>query len=96
MIECINVPDSRLESEYKKFLNSGSHFDLIRIIKTAYLRNKRRVDQKKKVGEKDLNYMQKAEKSLYGEFSAVLGISYDETKLYVERAVYNLVEKKKI
>ena len=81
-IEIIDSNDKYIESEYKKLLN-GTHEDLIKIIKTTYLRNKKRIDSKKKISDKDKNYFELAEKYLYTEFSIVLNKSFDETKKYV-------------
>ena len=78
-----NVPDKMLESEYKKLLTSGEREDLIRIIKTTYLRNQNRINDKKKIGEKDNNYFNLAEKKLYNELSVALNMSYDEIKEYI-------------
>lgn len=79
-----------IESDYKDLINSGNHRDLIKIIKTTYLRNNARLELGKKIGEKDMNYFQMAESLLYGEFSIALNMSYDETKKYVIDKVKNL------
>lgn len=88
-IEVIKSLDRTLENEYRMLLNSGTHEDLIRIIKTTYLRNLARVEQKKKIGDKDQHYFELAEKYLYQEFSIVLGKSFEETKKYVIASVEN-------
>lgn len=75
--------EKNIEQEYKKLLDSGSHEDLIKIIKTSYLRNKERTDNKKKISEKDKVYFKMAEKLLYNEFSVVLNTSYEDAKKYV-------------
>lgn len=72
-----------LENEYRSLFHSGKHEDLVRIIKTTYLRNKERIESKRNIGEKDKEYFNKAEKYLYNELSVVLGKTYDETKEYV-------------
>lgn len=73
-ISIIETDSKNIESEYKNLLLSNSCYDLIKIIKTAYLRNKERLDNKRKIGEKDDMYFKLAEKYLYSEFSFVLGI----------------------
>jgi CarD family transcriptional regulator len=88
--EIIESDNRLIENEYKKLMNSGEHEDLIRIIKTTYLKNKFRTDNNKKISEKDDFYFNQAEKCLYNEFSLVLGISYEEAKTYVINAVANL------
>ena len=82
-IKPIISTDRLIENEYRNLLNTNKHEDLIKIIKTTYLRNKERLDNNKKIGGKDDEYFKQAEKYLYSEFSIVLGMSYDETKKYV-------------
>lgn len=82
-IETIKSSDKLLEMKYKKLINTGTFEDLITIIKTTYLRNKKRVDDNKKISDKDNNYFLLAEKYLYNEFSIVLGKSIEETKDYI-------------
>lgn len=72
-IDLIVSDEKRLESEYKNLLNEGTHENLVKIIKTTYLRNKDRIDNKKKISDKDNHYFELAEKYLYNEFSVVLG-----------------------
>ena len=82
-IDIVNSDTKQLESIYKELLASGLHEDLIKIIKTTYLRNKERLDNNKKTTDKDNYYFNLAESYLYQEFSIVLNLSYDETKQYV-------------
>jgi CarD family transcriptional regulator len=87
-IEIIDgVPDKMLEQEYKRLISTGNHEDLIKIIKTTYLRNQARINDKKKIGEKDSNYFNLAESKLYNEFSIALQMSYEDTKKYIANAV---------
>ena len=88
-IEPVNSDTKSLEGIYKDLLSSGSHTDLIKIIKTTYLRNKERIDNNKKTTDKDNYYFNLAEKYLYQEFQIVLNLTYDEAKDYV----INKVEK---
>ncbi|MDD2434812.1 MAG: CarD family transcriptional regulator [Bacilli bacterium] len=81
-----------METDYKKLLSTDKHLDLIKIIKTTYLRNDERISSGKKIAEKDDTYFKLAEKKLYNEFSIVLGISYDEAKRYVIDKVSKLLE----
>ena len=77
------VNDKNIENEYKKCLDEFSHENLIKIIKTTYLRNKSRIDSKKKISDKDDMYFKMSEKLLYTEFSLALNMSFDDTKDYV-------------
>ncbi len=92
-VTVIKENNRMIEREYKKLLKTGQHLDLIKIIKTAHLRNKEREDEGKKTTEKDNKYIKLAEKSLYNEFSLVLEMSYDETKKYVSQEVTKILEK---
>lgn len=91
-IDIIKSDDKNLENEYKKLLLSGDLKDLIKIIKTTYLRNQNRLSSHKKIGEKDDNYFKKAEKLLYNEMSISLGLTYDETKDYIKNKVESLIK----
>ena len=82
-IELIDCNDRMIELEYRNLLATGNKEDIIKVIKTAYLRNKARLDNKKKISEKDMNYLEKAEKLLYNEFSIVLNLSIDATREYI-------------
>lgn len=91
-IKIVKANDDRLlEAEYIKLINSGEHEDLIKIIKTTYLRKEEKVNSGKKVGEKDKSYFKLAEKLFYTEFSVALGKHYQETKEYVENKVIELI-----
>ncbi len=82
-IEKIAVNERVLESAYKELLNSDKHEDLLRIIKTAYLRNDDISANVVKRGEKDKMYFRMAETMLYSEFASALGKSFEDTKVYV-------------
>lgn len=91
-IDIIKTCDKLIENEYKNLLNSGKLEDLVKIIKTTYLRNEDRIANHKKIGEKDDNYLKKAENLLYNELSISLGLSYDETKKYIYNTVESLLK----
>lgn len=82
-IEIISSNNKLIETDYKNLLLEGSHESLIKIIKTTYLRNQERLDDKKKISDKDEHYFQLAEKYLYNELSVVLNKTYEDTKKYV-------------
>lgn len=91
-IETIKINDKLIENEYKNLLNTGKLDDLIKIIKTTYLRNYDRISSHKKISEKDDNYFNKAENLLYNELSISLGKSYEDTKKYVIDKVESLLK----
>lgn len=78
-----SVNEKNIENDYKKCLDELTHENLIKVIKTTYLRNKMRLDSKKKISDKDDMYFKMAEKLLYTEFSLALNMSFDDTKEYV-------------
>lgn len=90
-IDTIDCSDRMIELEYRNLISTGSKEDLIKVIKTAYLRNKERLANKKKLSEKDVNYQEKAEKLLYNEFSVVLNKTFDQVKEYIINKVEALV-----
>lgn len=90
-IDILDINVKLLENEYKALLNDCTHESLIKIIKTTYLRNKERLDTKRKTSDKDEYYFALAEKYLYNELSVVLGMTFEEVKNYViERLNKNL------
>ena len=82
-IDVIAINDKLLENEYKKLLHEDGYDGLIKIIKTTYLRNSERINNKKKISEKDETYFNLAEKYLYNEFAVSMGITPEEAKEYV-------------
>lgn len=79
-VEILASLDKYFETVYKELLETEDLLDLVRIIKTTYIRNKNRVENGKKIGDKDNAYFEKAEKLLYTSLSIALGISYEECK----------------
>lgn len=75
--------NKQIENEYKRLLDTGELSDLVKIIKTTYLRNKERIINKKKISEKDDNYFNKAEDYLYTELGIVFNMSKEDIKEYI-------------
>lgn len=86
-VDVITSSDKNIENEYKNCLNTLGYDGLITIIKTCYLRNKNRLDNKKKVSDKDLYYLSLAEKYLYNELAISLNIEFDEVCEYVTKRI---------
>jgi len=89
-IEMLESKPANMKSQYAALLKSDDITDLICIIKTSYARNKERLDQHKKLASIDDEYLHKAEKYLYDELSASMGVSYDEAKEYFEKEVASI------
>ena len=79
----MDISSKALNNEYKELYQSGKLEDLVKIIKTTFLRNKLRKDNNKKISEKDNEWFNKAEKLLYNELSISFDKTYDETKEYI-------------
>lgn len=90
-IAALEDTDKMIENKYKELMKRGTHADLVKVIKTTYMRNKKREKNNKKISEKDSNYYNQAEKYFYNELSVVLGLSFEKTKAYIQK---RLEEKK--
>lgn len=66
----------------ERLLNDGSYESLCKIIKTIYLRNKDRLNKRRRITEKDTAYFERVENILYSEFSIALNMTYDDMKEY--------------
>lgn len=82
-----DINEKNIESKYKELLKTGNYEDLIKIIKTTYLRNEDRINNKKKISEKDDSFFKLAEKYLYNELSISLNMSVEEVKNYIFEVV---------
>ena len=79
--------DKLLEQEYKNCLKTSNCGDLIRIIKTIYLRKKKREEAGRKETAVDAKYFRIAEDHLYGELSVSLGMSRKNVENYITQAM---------
>ena len=64
-------------------MKTNNHEDLIKIIKTTYLRNELRLNQGKKITNQNQVYFNQAEIYLYNELGYVLKKDYEECKKYI-------------
>lgn len=89
-IDIIDSDERLIENEYKKLMMNGSYEDLIKIIKTTYLRNKKRLNNNKKIGDKDAHYFKRAEEYLYTEFGIALNMTNNEVRDYILDKINNI------
>lgn len=87
-----NIDDKYIEKAYKDLLYNGTQEDLIKIIKTTYLRNENRIKNNKKISDKDNDYFNKAEKYLYNELSIVYNMDFTETKNYIINRMKEIIK----
>ena len=87
-----DLNDKYIENTYKDLLNNPTYDNLIKIIKSAYIRNKFRTDNNKKTSDKDSKYFNLAEKYLYNELSVALGMNFEEVKNYIINRVQEIIK----
>ncbi len=75
------------EQEYKDSIKKCDCRELVRIIKTIYLRKKERLAKGKKVTASDEKYFRIAENSLYSELAVSLNMERDKVRDYVINSV---------
>ncbi|MCI6266097.1 MAG: CarD family transcriptional regulator [Erysipelotrichaceae bacterium] len=92
-ISPLKTNDKLLESEYRNLMKTNQHEDLIKIIKTTYLRSEDRKNQGKKVSEKDQLFFKQAETYLYTELAYSLKMSFEECKKHIILEVENSLRK---
>lgn len=83
-IESLWIPDEKKqENHYKDALRKCDCSELVKIIKTIYLRKQSRLVEGKKITSSDEKYFQMAEDRLYGELAISLDMDIEEVKEYV-------------
>lgn len=73
------------EQMYRECIKSNDCEELIKIIKTIYLRKQKRMQAGRKVTAVDAKYFHLAEDSLYGELAVALEMPKDEVESYITR-----------
>lgn len=87
-IEELWVTNERSREEmYKTCMRSCDCRELVKIIKTLYLRKQERQVQGKKITATDEKYLRLAEEHLYSELSIPLGIPKDGMELYISEYI---------
>ncbi|PHV69327.1 CarD family transcriptional regulator [Sporanaerobium hydrogeniformans] len=90
-IECLWITDEkRREIEYKEALRKCDGRELVKIIKTIYMRKQSRLAAGKKVTASDEKYFNLAEEQLYGEIAISLAMDKEAVKEFVIRRVKQL------
>ena len=68
---------------FQEILNSGDRGRLVRLIKTLYLRQQNRLEQKKNLLMSDEKFLKDAERILYEEFAYVLKLERDQVLPFI-------------
>lgn len=90
----LDINERNLEEQYKSLLQGSTIKDLIKIIKTTYIRNEIRKSNHKPLSDKDTNYQELAEQFLFNEIAYAMNISYDAAKELVFNKLANIVDLK--
>ena len=83
-VEPIWIKDvKQRRKKFKELLKTGRCRDLLRVIKTIYLKTKERKNQGQKITVTDKEILETAKKQLYDEFSFVLNIPIKQVESYI-------------
>ena len=87
--------DIRLLSErYRACLRTHDNDDLIRLIKSVYLKNERAIHAGRHMGQIDQQYMKRAEKLLYGELAVALDMPFEQVQPYIKKRIREIEKQK--
>ena len=79
--------DIRRKEEYSRIIKDADKREIIRLIKTLYLRRKELAEIGKKLRSTDENYLSLAENMLFEEFAYALDIDKSEVVEYIEKHI---------
>ena len=93
-IPTLDINERNLEEQYKLLLQGTTIENLIKIIKTAYIRNEIRKNNHKHLSDTDTSYQELAEQFLFNEIAYAMNISYNAAKELVFNKLVNIVDLK--
>lgn len=79
--------DKLTEQIYKDCMKANSCEELVKVIKTIYLRKQKRIQAGRKVTAVDAKYFHMAEESLYGELAVALDMDRKDVEGYIAEAI---------
>ena len=79
--------DIRRREEYSRIIKDADKHEIIRLIKTLYLRRKELAESGKKLRSADENYLSLAENMLFEEFAYTLDIDKSEVVGYIQKHI---------
>ncbi len=79
--------DNKRKEEYSRIIKDADKHEIIRLIKTLYLRRKELAESGKKLRSTDENYLSLAENMLFEEFVFALDIDRSEVVEYIEKHI---------
>lgn len=75
------------EQVYKDCMKTNDCVELVKVIKTIYMRKKKRIEAGRKMTAVDAKYFHMAEDNLYGELAVSLDISRSEVESHIAEAI---------
>lgn len=79
--------DNRIEQDYKEALKKCDCRELVKVIRTIYVRKKSRLEEGKKITAGDEKYLQMAEDCLFEELSIPLEMDKEQVKEFISEKV---------
>lgn len=79
-----------LTQHYQEVMRTHNCGDILELLRSIYVKRQQVEAQKRRLGMVDERFMKQAERMLYGEFSAALGIPFDEVQPYIRQRVERL------
>ena len=84
------------EQVYRDCIKTNDCMELVKMIKTIYMRKQKRIQAGRKVTAVDAKYFHLAEESLYGELAIALDMSRDKVEDYIAEAIGGKKEKQEV
>ncbi len=75
------------EQMYKECIKTNSCEELVRMIKTIYLRKQKRIQAGRKITAVDAKYSHMAEENLYGELAVALDMNRKDVEGYITEVI---------
>lgn len=82
--------DKQRELQFKDILQKLDCYELVKMIKTLYLKNEKRMAEGKKATGMDQRYFKLAERTLHEELAVVLEMPQDEIGHYIIEQVEHI------
>lgn len=79
--------DVKRKEEYSRIIKDADKHEVVRLIKTLYLRRKELAEGGKRLHSADVNFLSIAENMLFEEFAYALNIDRSEVVDYIERHI---------
>lgn len=83
----VEVDENNFDNMCKELMKTDKIEDLIKIIKLNHKRCEERINQGKKISDRDSDYLKKCESMFYIEMSLALSMSYDEVVEFIKSKV---------